>query len=273
MIRLTTKTNESPYVFSLKDSKEKMDSLKSSLAELVMEMTKLYNTQEIMEGIRVSVSELITTIKEVYGDGINGYERWGEYGWTYCPSLDFEMFKNAPESFEEASKRMERFLSNNEIDKICFALNKTEANAEEIQEAYYCFCEEKYKACALILFGIIDNKIYRYGLLNKGSKVALGAQFAKKYCKQKQYDDLICEGIFVNILKSIETIFAYGDNFTNKMIIINRNYLSHGMAKRNISKTECFQVWCLTYSVWVLLDVVEKCNMENDDAGDQEEQK
>lgn len=53
-------------------------------------------------------------------------------------------------------------------------------------------------------------------------------------------------------------MFEYGDDFKEDMTIINRNYLAHGMSKRNISKLECFQVWCLSYSICVLLDVIEE---------------
>lgn len=69
--------------------------------------------------------------------------------------------------------------------------------------------------------------------------------------------------MLVTIITASLKIFEYGDDFKDDMTIINRNYLAHGMSKRSISKLECFQVWCLSYSICVLLDAIEEFSKDN----------
>lgn len=239
-------------------TKEQLDSIKSALNSLAIAMAKLYDPQILIERIGDALSNIVEALKKIYGDDIKGYEQWGKYGWTFSPSVEYDFFKNAPTSVEEANRIMEKYLNNDEINSIKNALQIAGVDTYELEEAFSCYSQEMYKSCSLILFGIIDNKIYSYGLLNNKDRVKLGSSFAKDYVNKKKYDELTLQGAFINVLKGIETIFDDGDNFTKPMTTINRNYLTHGMSKRNISKLECFQVWCLAYSVWVMLDVIEK---------------
>ena len=261
-IILSTKTScDSPQ----KITKEQLSSIKSALNSLAIVMAKMYDPQLLIEHIGDVISEIVEKIKEIYGDGIKGYEQWGVYGWTFSPSLEYNLFKNAPASIEEANSIMEKYLSDNEMNTIKNALRIAGVDTVELEEAFCCYNQGMYKSCSVILFGIIDNKIYSYGLLNnKKDRVKLGSSFAKDYVNKKKYDELTLQGAFINILKVIETIFGDGDNFTKPMTTINRNYLTHGMSKRNISKLECFQVWCLAYSTWVLLDAVEESDSSDD---------
>ena len=246
------------YDTSQKITKEQLNSLQSSFSSLALAMSNMYNPQVLRNYIGEFVSEFTTKIKEIYGDGINGYEQWGLCGWTFSPSLKYDFFKNMPISIEEANSIMEKYLNDDEINTIKNALQIAGVDTYELEEAFNCYNQGMYKSCSLILFGIIDNKIYTYGLLNARDRVELGSSFAKDYVKIKKYDEFTIQGIFINILKAIETIFCDGNNFTDPMMIINRNYLTHGMSKRNISKLECFQIWCLAYSTWVMLDVIEE---------------
>ena len=72
------------------------------------------------------------------------------------------MFKVAPATTEEANKIMEQFLSNEEIEKIRYALEVAKVDKDELDEALQCFYEKKYKACSLLLFGIIDKHLYEH---------------------------------------------------------------------------------------------------------------
>ncbi len=239
-------------------TKEQLDSIKSVLNSLAIAMAKLYDPQILIERIGNALSNIVEALKEIYGDGIKGYEKWGEYGWTFSPSVEYDFFKNAPTSVEEANGIMEKYLNNDEIKSIKNALQIAGVDTYELEEAFSCYSQGMYKSCCLMLFGIIDNKIYSYGLPNDKGKIKLGASFAKDYVKRKKYDEFTLQGVFINILRTIETTFEYGDNFTNPMTVIKRSCLAHGMSKRKVSKLECFQVWCLAYSVWVLLDVIEE---------------
>ena len=254
-IMLSTKAScDSPQEIT----EEQLNSIKSAFSSLAIVMAKVYDPQLLIERIGDALSKIAESLKEIYGDGIKGYEQWGEYGWTFSASVEYDFFKNSPTSVEEANGIMEKYLNNDEINSIKNALQIAGVDAYELEEAFCCYSQGMYKSCCLMLFGIIDNKICSYGLPNNNGKIKLGASFAKDYVNKKRYDEFILQGVFINTLKAIETTFKFGNDFTKPMTIINRNYLAHGMSKRNISKLECFQIWCLAYSVWVLLDVIEE---------------
>lgn len=218
---------------------------------------------EMLESISNSFDELSKELQNIYGDGISGYEKWGDFGWTYCPSLDYDMFKTAPTNVEEANKTMGQFLSNEEIEKIRYALEVAEADKDELDEAFQCFCEGKYKACSLLLFGIIDKRLYDFGFTVKRKNqvvIATGKTAVDEFDKKTHCYDYTIFAMLTNIVHAIKRIFEYGNDFKDEMIIINRNYLAHGLSKRKISKLECFQIWCLAYSTCVYIDVLRKCN-------------
>ena len=91
---------------------EQLDSIKSVLNSLAIAMAKLYDPQILIERIGDALSNIVEALKEIYGDGIKGYEKWGEYGWTFSPSVEYDFFKNAPTSVEEANGIMEKYLNN-----------------------------------------------------------------------------------------------------------------------------------------------------------------
>ncbi len=202
-IILSTKVS---YDSPQKTTKEQLNSIKSALNSLAIVMAKMYDPQLLIERIGDVVSGIIEKIKEIYGDGIKGYEQWGEYGWTFCPSIEYDFFKNAPASIEEANSIMEKHLSDDKMNTIKNALQIAGVDAYELEEAFCCYNQGMYKSCSLILFGIIDNKIYSYGLLNGRNRVELGSSFAKDYVKTKKYDELIFQGAFINILNVIDII-------------------------------------------------------------------
>lgn len=255
---ISTQVSEPNDIESI-NFKDIMEATTKGLLQLSNVLTNFLKSIDFEE-IGKTISSLVDKIEEVYGDGIKGYEQWGLYGWTFSPSVKYDLFKNSPASIEEANSIMEKYLSNEEINVIKSSLQNAGANVSELEEAYNCYKQGMYKSCALILFGIMDNKMYQYKLLDDRKFNRIGISFAEEYAKNKEYDDFTFQGALVNVLKAIETIFSHGKNFEKEMTIINRNYLSHGMLERNISSLECFQVWCLAYSIWIILDVVDECN-------------
>ena len=224
----------------------------------------LYNPQEIAKNLSEGLAVFSEKLKEALGDGIKGYEEWGKYGWSFSPSISWDLFKNAPASLEDANNVMAEYMTDEEIDSMVYALKVADADIEELNEALSCYNQGMYKACALLLLGIIENKTYQYGYLDKEKnvKIKTGLAFANQHKIEKQYDSFTLQGVLVNITEAIIKIYSYGNNFKENMNIINRNYLAHGMSKRNISKLECFQLWCLAYSTLVLLDVIEECDKD-----------
>lgn len=264
-MKLSTNTAEETTHIALKDAVSGISKAMTLFAGNLAQMYAEYDFDEMLKAISKSLDELTEVLVKSGCDAncIESYKKWGNYGWSFSPSVDYSLFKKSSSALEEANVVMEKYLNDDEIDKIIYALEIADVNSNELKEAKTCYNQKMYKACTLLLFGIIDCKLYKYGLLNKKrDKVLLGKGFAEKYSEIKKYDNFYLQEILINIIQTIIKVFENGNNFKNKMTIINRNYLSHGMSQRDITQLECFQVWCLTYSVWVLLDVIEECDKD-----------
>ena len=245
-------------------TKEQVKGIHSALNRLLTIYTELFDISKMTKSISNYLDEFSKRLRDIYGDGVCGYEKWGEFGWTYCPSLNNDMFKVAPATVEEANKTMEQYLSHEEIEKMRYALEVSEADKDEIDEAFQCFCEGKYKACSLLLFGIIDKHLYGFGFekQHRGkTRIQIGVGAANKLDETVCYDYTVYV-MLANILSAIKKVFQDGDDFKKDMGIINRNYISHGQCRRKISRLECFQIWCLTYSTCVYIDVLRQCNAD-----------
>lgn len=258
-IILSTKVSDEAHKIP---TEEQMSGIYSALNRLSIIMAESFDFSKIADNLSNAFDNYIEYIRDIYGDGVSGYEKWGKLGWTYCPSADRDMFKFAPANVEEANKIMEQYLSYEEIEKIRYALEVAEADKDELDEAFQCFCEEKYKSCCLLLFGIIDKHLYGFGFEQK-YRDKIRTQIG--YGAAKELDKIECHHYTVyvmltNIISAIKKIFVDGDDFKKDMEIINRNYISHGQSRRKISKLECFQIWCLAYSTCVYIDVLRKCD-------------
>lgn len=236
------------------------ENLSKALMNLAETIQSLYNPNTI-HIISDTLSAFSDRLTDIYGDGIEGYKEWGKLGWSFSPSINPDMFRNAPKSTEEANKTMQVFMTEEELSKIVCALKSAEVNQEELDEAEACFKSGAYNACALLLFGIIDNRLFQYGFTGKRSKhkILIGKSAAECLEKEHKLEGYYFYMKFLNITTALKTIFDFGNNFEKDMIIINRNYLSHGMAGRSISKLECFQIWCLAFSSIVYIDILDEC--------------
>lgn len=261
MIELSTKNSENEEI---KPLTEQMPSLQASINRLMIAMMSLYNSQDIAQNISTIFSDFSQKMREIFGEGIKSYEEWGKKGWTLPPSAQYSIFDKSPSSKAEADAIMEKYMTDDEIDLIKNALEIAGANCEELNEADICYSQKMYKSCSLLLFGIIDNNAYKYGFLDDKKRIKIGFKFADHYKEIKKYDDFSCRAVLSNTTEALKTIYNFGNNFTEEMEIINRNYLAHGMTRRSVTQLECFQIWCLAYSTLVMLNVIEECSKDEE---------
>ena len=80
-----------------------------------------------------------------------------------------------------------------------------------------------------------------------------GVDYFKEQTKPSDEQLLLFVLQWANVIACLETVFASGNNFTNEPETINRNFVSHGMSKRSISKTDCQQLFMLLHNfIWFL---------------------
>ena len=168
---------------------------------------------------------------------------WGQYGWTYVPAMPISMFDTPPADLAEANKLAMKYCTDKEMENVFTDLRKWKLNHKDLDSAIFCYQNRQYKACALLLCGMIESKMIRLRG-DKGRPVGSGAVNELK----RQYNDsgekILAEAMFVcNLLAYLERLFSRTDGFKNEPETLNRNYIGHGMNRRMVRKRDCIQLF------------------------------
>ena len=174
---------------------------------------------------------------------IDSHRLWGQYGWTYIPSMPIKMFYTEPENIKAANKKAIMYCSDSEMNKLFDSLRKWKLNHSDLDSAIFCYQNKQYKACALLLCGLIDSKLIRLQT-DKHRPVGAGAVAKLKESYDGSGEKMLAEAMFVyNLLAYLETLFAGGKGFKAEPDILNRNYIGHGMNHRAVRKRDCIQLF------------------------------
>ena len=180
---------------------------------------------------------------------------WGQYGWTYMPSMPIVMFDTPPADIKEANKAAMRYCSNSEMNKLFAKLQEWDFNKKDLESAVFCYQNRQYKACALLLCGLIDSKLIR---VRSDDKRPTGER-AVKNIKDK-YDGsgekILAEAMFTyNLLAYLEMLFSKANGFKNEPDTLNRNYIGHGMNRRTVRKRDCIQLFLALNNLMQFFDL------------------
>jgi hypothetical protein len=192
---------------------------------------------------------------------ISSYKKWGAYAWTMSAEQPANVFHIPPMSMEDADKQMRTYFTLSNMEKMKEELVESGVSTQDLEEAYFCYQNKKYKSCCLLLFGLIDNKLINYGYYgSKMRKTGGGAIVELKTEKEAIFNERIFLTYlwFENIMETLSTLFKNGNDFQNEPNCVNRNYISHGMSERNVTDIDCFKVWSALYSLVILLPEMEE---------------
>lgn len=192
---------------------------------------------------------------------IKSYERWGKYGWTVPPYAAIDCFNTCPKTLLEADELALKYCKKEDMQELFLLLENLCVRKRDLREAIECYNQHLYKACALILFSIIDSRIIR--LQNKKDErfgVGIGAiakfkDIAKK--KTTEEGKLFIALYYTNIFPCLFTMFEDTEKFSKKTTVINRNYLDHGMSSRVVRKKDCIKLFLLLYNLLELIDIIK----------------
>ena len=180
---------------------------------------------------------------------------WGQYGWTYMPSMPMSMFDTPPADLAEANKLAMQYCTASEMEKIFADLRKRKLNHKDLDSAIFCYQNQQYKACALLLCSMIENKLIRLRE-DDGRPVGSGAV---KELKKKYYDSgekILAEAMFAqNLLAYLGTLFLTIKGLKNEPDTLNRNYISHGMNRRMVRKRDCVQLFLALNNLMQFFDL------------------
>lgn len=221
---------------------------------------------KISESLLSGISDFISSInipeysEEEKKRLIKVYRQWGKFGWTIPPNSYIDSFNNCPESLLEADKYALQFCTQKDMDELFSALESLCKRKKDIREAIECYNNKHYKACALILFSLIDSRIIRLQGKSEKYGVGIGAIVKfKKVAKEKTTNEgkLFLALCYENIFPCLFAMFEDTDNFTKKQNIINRNYLDHGMSCKTVRKKDCIKLFLLLYNMLEFIDIIK----------------
>lgn len=183
---------------------------------------------------------------------LESHRQWGRYGWTLHPHASLKCFYEKPLNIKDAHKQMQEFLSKVDTEYVFAQLKKETPNSKELDSAIFCYENRQYKACALLLFSMIDSMMVRS---QKGVMHRDVGKRAVNYIRDKVEDSNEQTLLFIlhqaNIISCLETFFESGHDFIKEPITINRNYISHGMNRHPVRKRDCYQLFLLLHNyIW-----------------------
>lgn len=183
---------------------------------------------------------------------IESHRKWGKFGWTWIPIETLNFYDDPPVDANDAYERVKLYCFPRYADLLFDDLRKTDINKSDLKSAIFCFQNQQYKACSLLLFGIIDAElIYKMPKSCKAGNrrpSGIGAINAlKRNEESKRQLSLLLHG--VNLFSCLETFFANGNDFEDEPAIINRNFIAHGMNKREVCQQDCVQLFLALYNL------------------------
>lgn len=190
----------------------------------------------------------------------NNYRQWGELGWTIIPDSPLGLFAMSPTNRDNANKKAEQYCKKANIKTLFEEMRKKRIKKADLEEAIFCFENRCYKACSVILFGLIDSKLIRMMPKSKNEKIyrPVGAKAAREIEENHQENQALYELLnYVNLFACLKTVFAHANDFRREPSVINRNFVDHGMTNRNVRKRDCIQLFLLLNN---FVDTFEKNN-------------
>lgn len=190
---------------------------------------------------------------------IESYKKWGECGWTLPPNAPIKSFYTIPKSIDEANNLMMKFCTKKDLEQLFKELRGQKLKQEDLEEAIDCYNNRHYKACALILFGLIDAKLIRKQVRNKerrptGHKAAENLRERFKDENDRTILFIMLRGL--NLFNYLELLFKKTDDFKTEPPTINRNFVSHGMARRSVRRRDCIQLFLALFNLAATLQYI-----------------
>lgn len=232
----------------------------SLISEKIAKVVSVYNQQisTIFSGINFPhiTEERKQELRE-------SYENWGEYGWAVIPWAEFDLYNKSPQTQEEANQIAMAYCKSNDMEELFDEIRIARGNkVRDFEEAVFNYKNKKYKSCAMILFSLLDAKLIRMQKRSTTKRRDTGIKAAKNIKSRIEEEHDINKKLFLslshnNLFACLSTFFDNANDFKVQPEILNRNFLTHGMYRKNVRKRDCVQLFLLYYH---FLDFFETIN-------------
>ncbi len=222
--------------------------------------------QDVISQYANTLSSILATIQvpsfsEVQKQQLEtNYKLWGALGWSVIPYAPLKLFNTAPTNSKEADKIALPYLRKEGLEDLFSALRQKPLKKEDLESAIFCFENKQHKACAMLLFGLIDAKLIRLQPKaedKKRRRVGSGAVNAleTKVNEKNMNEYYLYKMLYVSgLIECLHTFFANGNDFCKEPNVINRNFIDHGMNQRRVRRKDCVQLFLALYNLITLLD-------------------
>lgn len=215
--------------------------------------------QQIATSIAESISKIkIPTVsQEEQEQWEKSYKQWGGIGWPVLPNADFNFFSEFPNDVKTANKLAMEYCDRESMSELFENLHEQNIKKEDLDSAIFCYKNKQYKACALMIFCLIDSKLIKLQSKDEWRASGLGATSKLKGQLEQKINKthvFITALYHINLMTCLETYFANGNNFVKEPYTINRNFIDHGMNTRAVRKRDCIQLFLALYNLLEFLD-------------------
>jgi len=187
------------------------------------------------------------------------YIKWGDLGWTIIPNAPIKLFNSDPQNIADAHKYALKYRTSNDMENLFTSMKEKNIRKAELEEAIYCYKHKQYTSCALLLFALIDAKMIRKQPKQEGKRRPVGGTAAREL-KKRFADKHGATAMFfllfdyVNLMTCLDVFFKSGEDFKQESLIINRNFIGHGMHSRKVRKRDCIQLFLALYNLTDFLE-------------------
>lgn len=253
----------SGVILSFQESMKHIGKIISESMSGINNMAKMIaNSMEPFQRLSETIGKALSSFRfpniteEEIDEWKTNYKRWGELGWTVLPNASFNLFKEFPDDDTTAHKTAMSFCDEEAMDYIFSELADKKIKKKDLESAIFCYNNRQYKACSLLLFGIIDSKLIKAQPKETNRKVGYKAtRVFEKMLQKTEEEQLLFAALYqINLLSCLDTYFASGENFVKEPKTINRNYIDHGMNTRDVRKRDCVQLFLAAYNLCEIMD-------------------
>lgn len=233
------------------EEKTKIETLSPDLIKLCEKLAAVADAlvEEIAQS--AGLSEVDT------GSPVSNFRKWGRYGWTMLPNEE-TVFSSDPGDIENANLIMDKSVSQYGEYLLFDKLKEQCGHQKDLLSAIWCFHAQQYKACSLLLFGMIDSKLITCQSFGEKRRYTGGK--ATDYLNTKldeNYHEFYATRLYqINVIACLKMIFSDTNDFKLNPTVINRHLVAHGMFQNSVSWRDCIQLFLLLYNLTEIIDTL-----------------
>lgn len=193
----------------------------------------------------------------------DSYRKWGEYGWTLIGDAPLSLYANEPESQQDADRQALRFFTKKKIEILFNELQRFNINKKDLKSAFFCFNSRQYKACAMILCAMIEAPLIKIQPIAQQHRRKVGKGAVKRFNDETAVaitieDSKLLYLHIANVLGFLIMLFDDANDFRLEPKHLNRNFINHGMARRDVRRKDCVKLFLGLNNIMEMLELLDK---------------